>query len=405
MSENGTSKEFVTCVKCHKNMEQNANYYKLKDGTYHDKCKKCFTMHLNINEPSTILPLLETMDVPYIEGEWSSLVDKYGNNPKTTPTAIFGRYISKMKLMQFNKYTFKDTDKFVEEARMRELRDRAEKLGRINKYRDAKASGEVPEEFENLDLSVLSDIEAMSLMEMSSDMGYKQAMGGATQQSEDGGLTMEDKYYLFNKWGKTYTIQECIRLEKLFNEMRESYDIRTASHKDYLLKICRVSLKIDQALEVNDIDGFQKMSRVYDTLMKSAKFTAAQSKGESDDFTDSLGVIVGLCEEQGFIPQFHAERQDVVDITLADMNKYMNNLIMNEMNLGNMIEIHLQKMKLEDDKEEDEAIEEDEDDDLILIKETDDVLLDDEDFEDYADMIEEDYEIDEAALRMSGEYL
>ena len=42
--------------------------------------------------------------------KWNVLVEKYGNNPKTTPTAIFGRYIAKMKLKQFSKYTYADTE-------------------------------------------------------------------------------------------------------------------------------------------------------------------------------------------------------------------------------------------------------------------------------------------------------
>ena len=169
-----------------------------------------------------------------------------------------------------------------------------------------------------------------------------------------------------------------------------------------MLKICRVSLKIDQALEVNDIDGFQKMTRVYDLLMKSAKFTAAQGKDVASDYTDSIGMIVSrIEEEQGFIPRYHSERQDVVDATLADMNKFTRNLIMSELNLGNMIEIYLQKMQMEQNKEED--VLDDDDDDLIILTEKEAELLKDEDFEEYNDMLEEEREIDEEMLRKSGE--
>jgi len=38
------------------------------------------------------------------------------------------------------------------------------------------------------------------------------------------------------------------------------------------------------------------MSKVYDSLMKSGKFTAAQNKAEKGEFVDSVGELVALCE-------------------------------------------------------------------------------------------------------------
>ena len=38
-------------------------------------------------------------------------------------------------------------------------------------------------------------------------------------------LTDDDKRYLYLKWGKGYTPDEWVRLEQLFNEMMQSYDI------------------------------------------------------------------------------------------------------------------------------------------------------------------------------------
>lgn len=400
----GDIKKELVCAKCHKPMGLEQNFYTSKRNEdypngYVDECKKCFTMHINIREPSSFLPLLEKVNVPFIDYEWDKLVDKYGNNPKTTSTAIFGRYIAKMKLQQFNKFNFSDTDKFMEEKVMRELRDKAEKLQQINKYRDALNSGEVVGNLEDLglDLSLLEETEIRELLLKPENM-----FNPADYLEPEDNLTKEDKMYLLNRWGRTYTVSECVKLEKLCNEMMESYDIRTASHIDYLLKICRVSLKIDQALECNDIDGFQKMSKVYDLLMKSAKFTAAQNKEISNDYTDSIGIVVAMCEEKDFIPKYHIERQDIVDITLADMNNYMRNLIMNEMNLGNMIEIYLQKMKLEESKEEDEM--DDVEDDIIVVTTSKDILLDDEDYEDYNEMLEEEIELDEEMLKKSGDY-
>lgn len=388
------------CTKCGKIMREDQNYYVSKrtdvyppDGVL-GECKKCFTMHININEPSSFLGLFEKIDIPYIEAEWNVFVERYGNDPKTTPTAIFGRYLAKMKLKQFSKYNFNDTEKFVEEKKMREIRDKAEKLAQINKYRDAQSSGALIQNLEELDLTGFTEEEIQQFFPKPEELFE-------VSNSLDDELTKEDKTYLVQKWGKTYTIPECIKLEKLYLEMMDSYDIRTASHLDYLLKICRISLKIDQALEVNDIDGFQKMTKVYDLLMKSAKFTAAQNKEQSDDYTDSIGILIGLCETEGFIPKYHNdERQDIVDFTLKDMNGYVDRLIRNEMNLGNMIEVYLQKMIQEEAKEEDEMTDEDE---VVILTEKEESLIQDGDYEDFNEMLDEEAELDEEMLRKSGD--
>lgn len=54
---------------------------------------------------------------------------------------------------------------------------------------------------------------------------------------------------------------------------------------------------MNQALDCGDVDGFQKLSRVYDTLRKSAKFTAAQNKEQKNDFVDCIGEMVAYCEK------------------------------------------------------------------------------------------------------------
>jgi hypothetical protein len=62
------------------------------------------------------------------------------------------------------------------------------------------------------------------------------------------------------------------------------------------------------------------MSKVYDSLMKSGKFTAAQNKAENGEFVDSVGELIELCEKQGYIERFYIEKpNDKVDLTIQDM--------------------------------------------------------------------------------------
>ena len=392
------------CPKCQRTMRVHQNFYssprldRYPEG-YMNSCKKCFTMHIDMDDPATVMPLLEEMNLPYIPREWNNLVSKYRDNAKTTVTAIFGRYVAKMKLVQYRDYTYDDTESFFEEAKYKELNKQVNSMAEKQKYEEAKESGKIYENLENIDLNNLPMEELKELF---------QSSGGLFEEDEkdhnyEFDITPADKQYLWAKWGKTYRINDCIELEKFHNEMMDSYDIRTGSHKDYLLKISRVSLKMDQALEINDIEGFQKLSRVYDLLMKSAKFTASQVKDLSEDNLDAIGVAVGMCETEGFIPKFvDNERQDVVDFTIVDIKRYLDKLIKEEANLGNMVEIYLQKM-VEAEAQEEGELDDDEDDILILQEKDEADILSDADFEDFNEMREQESEADLEALIEAGE--
>lgn len=168
-------------------------------------------------------------------------------------------------------------------------------------------------------------------------------------------LTEEEKKYLCIKWGRTYTPEQWIKLEKQYNEMCESYDIQSAGHIDTLKLLCKTSLKCNELVDINDIEGYQKMSKVYDQLMKSGKFQASQNKNDSNNFVDSVSELVAMCEEQGFIPRYYTEDvvNDAVDLVLKDTKTYVKNLVTEELNLGDLIENALKTMQAEENKKED----------------------------------------------------
>ena len=119
----------------------------------------------------------------------------------------------------------------------------------------------------------------------------------------------------------------------------ESYDIQSAGHKDTLKKVAKASLYLDKLIDLGDIDGAQKAQKMYDSLMKSGKFTAAQNKAESGEIVDSISEIVMICEKDGFIPRYYVDSpKDKVDRVLQDLQEYTHSLVTEETNIGNLIE-------------------------------------------------------------------
>ena len=142
----------------------------------------------------------------------------------------------------------------------------------------------------------------------------------------------------------------------MYDEMTTSFDIQDADTINTLLLICKTNLKMNQALDTGDLDGFQKLSRVSESLRKSAKFTAAQNKEDKNDFVDSVGELVAMCERDGFIPRFATDiPQDKVDLTLKDMNDYLHKLVTQDLGFGQQIEDALKKIQIQKEMNEAEA--------------------------------------------------
>ena len=133
-------------------------------------------------------------------------------------------------------------------------------------------------------------------------------------------LTDEDRIYLCMKWGKSYRPDEWVRLEELYEQMINSYDIQQAGDLNTLKLACKSSLKANQLLDLGDIDGAQKAGKMYDSFMKSGKWTAQQNKTEENELIDSVGELVALCERDGFIPKYFVDGpQDKADRVIQDM--------------------------------------------------------------------------------------
>lgn len=225
--------------------------------------------------------------------------------------------------------------------------------------------------------------------------------------ADDLGLTDEDVTYLRLKWGALYKPEEWVKMEQLYNDMMESYDIQAAGHIDTLKKICKASLKMDQLLDIGDVDGFQKVSKVYDALMRSGKFTAAQNKAENGDYANAVSELVMICEQDGFIPRYYTDGpQDKADRVLEDLQNYTRRLISEDPHLGALIEkavqdINADKQKAaeEEDVSEDEVWGSDEEFEEKIFAEDSTEFITEEDYNEFNEFEDEQEAADDEYLK------
>lgn len=380
--------ESYYCEKCNRTMGGDQFYGSNNLDKYPEtklkQCKKCITMHVDNFNSDSYLWILQDCDVPYVPEEWNKLLATYGKDrSKLTGTTILGRYLSKMKLKQWRDYRWKDTE-FLQEVANKRIEETMKRQG----YEAAEiaiaiqqASVPIPQ----------GELEAppppVAATSNDEEDYFAQINGGHDDFVDD--LTEEDKTYLRLKWGKTYKPEEWVKLEQLYEEMMASYDIQGAGHVDTLKLICKTSLKANQLIDIGDIEGFQKMSKVYNDLMKSGKFTAAQNKAESGEFVDSIGELIEMCEKQGYIERYYIESpKDRVDLTIADMQRYTRTLVEEETNLTLMVEKALRDIEKED-KDNAENTEDSIVDDLIVDLSDIEKTIKDSDFTEFDEFLEE----------------
>lgn len=382
------------CKKCGKTMND-SEFYTSKnvekyppDGKI-DICKKCLTMHVDNWDPETYKWILQEIDVPYIKEEWDALLEKYGKDPKkVTGLTIIGRYLSKMKLKQWNQYSWADTEVLEEEQRMR-------------KINQMKARGMTGEEIETELATDRTPPKPKILTEPQEAVGTPEYYDPSEADDDfSNELTEEDKVMLRLKWGRGYRPEEWVRLEQLYNDMMASYDIQGAGMKDTLIMICKTSLKSNQLLDCGDVDGAQKMIKMYDSLMKSAKLTAAQNKAESGEFIDSIGELATICEREGFIPRYYTDGpMDKVDKVLQDLQHYTYSLVTEEMNLGNMIDASVRAIAQDKEREAKIDVDGGDEEDNEIYDYPEDKVLTDADYEEFEEMKQQEAEKDKEYLR------
>ena len=386
------------CTKCGKMMDENTQFYTYKNGDKTTMCKKCLTMHIDNFNPETFLWLLQDMDVPYIEAEWNVLRDRaFAKNPNLNGMSVFGKYLSKMKLKQWNQYGWNDTErlKVLNEEKLKVKQAEKEQFESLLKAQFD--NGEITEAQYKTLISTETQNEdyyagtgpALHIPGAAADNPYQEnnfidesLLSGPAAQ-----LTDEDKIYLAMKWGRLYQPADWIELERNYNEMMNSFDIQDADTINTLILLCKTNLKMNQAIDCGDVEGFQKLSKVSESLRKSAKFTAAQNKEQKSDYVDSVGELVAMCERDGFIPRFATDiPQDKVDLTLKDMNSYVHKLVTQDLGFGQQIEDALKKIQIQQQMRESEETSK------MMDGETPELI--DEDYEEFYNSIEEQKELD-----------
>lgn len=318
-------------------------------------CKTCVTMGVNDTDPATFLPILKEINIPYMPGEWRALLAK----KDARGASILGKYVSKMRLNQYKKYSWVDTERLV-------ASESESILAALRQETDSESEAE--EKFEAM-MSMQDIAESHARQNAGSAVvpDNMVSLYGLTPQTSKYNLTQEEINELKLTWGDDYTEDQYLQLEQLFTDMRTAYVIHDPIAISNAKMISKMTVKMNKFLDIDDVESASKMSRQLDLFIKTANLAPVQQK-DRQQTTFAISQMAFLVErEGGFIPTFYMEKpNDKIDQLLRDMENYTQMLVTGESQLGSMIE-NAQTILAADDREEEEI--EDYDDFAVLEQE------------------------------------
>lgn len=154
----------------------------------------------------------------------------------------------------------------------------------------------------------------------------------------------EDKIQkLHAKWGREYDDEQLEYLENLHKGLLNSQNVVGALNEDQAMKLCMISLLIEEKVRAGDPD-ITKFLKAYDDLTKISNFTPKDVK-DADEF-DSSGEVYAYLEKTGFKPKIYQAVRDEVDQTEKNMQQFVRYLYVNETGIAEEIEQRIQNLKV-----------------------------------------------------------
>ena len=241
------------CPKCRKTMAD-TNFYQYKNGEKCELCKACLTMHINNFEPDTFLWVLEKFDVPYVEEEWNVLRDRaYQKDPyKMNGMSVVGKYLAKMRLKKWKEFGWADTERIkIENEEKAKLygRPQDQMEERMKEMEEAYHNGIITEAQWNTYKEVEAPSTSYAEAPVSSSPYPVNDNPFEAVEIPEVELSEEEKVYYAIKWGRLYSAEDWVWLEKKYEDFMKSFDIQGAARIDTLVMICKTSLKMNQALD------------------------------------------------------------------------------------------------------------------------------------------------------------
>lgn len=256
------------CPKCNKDRRIKEWFYMATDNTLFVDgripiCKECVSEQVDMTKVETLIEILRKMDKPFFYTKYKDSLSS--DNP-------FGAYMKAISMPQYSGWGYLKSE--FEDS---------------NSEHKAKGADDVPK---------IDPMKELREFELTAD--------------------------LVIKWGTEYEPSDIYQLEKLYHDMVTNNIIDSTNDDETFKLLCKMNLKMNQAINNNQFTEFKNISAVYQTALKDAGLRRIDKKGN----TESMGIrtfsqIAQEVEKDGFLPKFEPKPlQSIVDGTILHLENY-----------------------------------------------------------------------------------
>lgn len=262
------------CNDCLKD-RSHAFYFKVKSLLFPDgminTCRDCVRKSVNINDVEQVIAFLRQIDKPFYQKEWDVAME--GADKKHPIGAYLGKINS---LQQYEGDSFGDSD----------------------------------------------GVDGVSKVDLSS------VNAPDTIETADGNVIVYSEE-LVTTWGTGYSKTEYLQMEKFSVDMKATHEIHTSTHIDILTQLCYLSVDRNRLRRQGDWTNYDKISKTYEVMMKSAGFRPVDRQG-TDDVTGmrSFSQIFEEVEKKGFRkPAPPVFDEDIIDAMIVSLANYYHRIV------------------------------------------------------------------------------
>lgn len=232
-------------------------------------CRDCVRKQVDVNDMEQVISFLRQIDKPFIQDYWNEALQSK-NHP-------LGEYIRKINsLNQVKNKTFDNSDIVG--------------AGTTIDFQASQISDEI--------------------------------------ETEDGEIIRYSDS-LISRWGVGYKKHEYLRLEKFYQDMMMTYEVKTTNHKHMLKQLAKLSVEADNALAIKDFTLYSKINKEYDIILKSAGMRPVDKKSGSEATgLFSFAQVWAEIEREGFVPpQMIDTPKDDIDYMLMWYMQFAQRLV------------------------------------------------------------------------------
>jgi hypothetical protein len=129
------------------------------------------------------------------------------------------------------------------------------------------------------------------------------------------------------KWGANYEFEDFVQLENLLVSTLRANDITNPLQIDAIKKACKISLELDKAIMEGDSKGIKELSSAYSAFTKTAQIDNVIEAANSDVISTVAELGDFIEKSGGEFTYYDNVDRDIVDKTIKDIKKYVQDLV------------------------------------------------------------------------------